>query len=181
MYEKLFVTLKGEENRYKSEVDSYIYSNNKYNDIFLCKRKARGEIEFFQAMVQSNTCLAESFYHYTNCFSNVRFHGKLIIRPFRHLYEATLDGVIGCYDSGLLAEGISAEEDGYLFTIRFPGKEQKVFGYVLYGNDGKIKRARQAFNLDIQNKTILRYLELFSKDILLPYISKQKKKAEKTA
>lgn len=172
---KLFVIIAGEENRYKEEVDAGLYSCNYLQFESELNKKAKRSIEFIQRL--TNTNLGVHFYDYFSRYQDVGFRGKVIIRPYVSLIEAFRDGVMGCYDVGYVAASIT-EEDGYLFAIKLPGYEDKAFGYVIYDNEGNIKKAVQAFNLDIKNKVILKYLRLFSRDILLPAL---KKKNEKTA
>ena len=169
--EKKFISIKGESDRYKTEVNPYIFSQNKLQYEADSKKKARGEIKFFSLMADGAN-LESHFFEYNLSIKNISFAGNIIIRPYKSLYEATLDGVYGCFDVGFLAEGIS-ESDGYLFAVKVPGKEDKAFAYVLYNSDGEIIKARQAFNLDIINEGIIKYLKLFAKDVFLPGMAKR--------
>lgn len=164
--ERKFVMIKGESFRYESEVNPTVFSQNKLQWEREAKKRARGEIKLFSLMADG-TDFERRFFEYSQSISNLSFKGKLVIRPYRSLYEVVLDGVHGCYDVGMIAENIS-EEDGYLFAVKVPGKEDKAFAYVLYDADGNILKARQAFNLEIKNQTVLNYLRLFAKDIFIP-------------
>jgi len=170
---KYFVQLQGEESRYE-EVNSYVYKNNILKTESEIKKAARREINLFQRFAEGVNPESR-YYDICNNMRNIRFDGKVIIRPFNSLYEATVDGIMGTYDSGLIAETIDYE-DGYLFAIRIPRFENKAFGYVWYNPDGTVRQARQAFCLDIQNKVVLKYIELFSRDILLPALRQKEKK-----
>lgn len=170
--EKKFVSIKGEADRYQKEINPYIFSQNKLQYEVESKKKAKGEMRMFSLMADGAD-LECNYYEYSRSIYNISFSGKLVIRPYKSLYEATLDGVYGCFDVGLLAEGIS-ESDGYLFAVKVPGKEDKAFAYVLYDSDGEIIKARQAFNLDIVNEGIIKYLKLFARDVFLPMMAEKK-------
>lgn len=170
---RMFVILKGERERYIESIDPYVLFNTKSTEKEVARR-CRAEYNVLQAMVDEETDLAARFFAYSQRFFDVRFEGNLTIRPYNGLFEAIKDGIMGNYDSGLLAATMN-DVDGYLFVIRLAGAEDKAFGYVLYDAEGKILCARQACNLDIQNKSILNYLQLFSRDILLPAAARKEK------
>lgn len=165
---KTYVTLKGDE--IKGKVHSDIWNRFAYQDEHECRIKAKQEMRLLEeiANVDSDETgkhvdLQEEFFNNTNSYWNVRFEGKLIIRPYKSFNEAALDGFMGAYDTGMLAASICGE---YLFVMRLASEPDKAFGYLLFSEDGELLRARRAFNLDIENKTVLKYIELFQKDIL---------------
>lgn len=173
---KTYVSLKGEE--IKRKVHSDIWNRFSNQDEHECRIKAKQELRFLEEMANldaeesgNHVDLQERFFKNTNSYRNVRFEGKLIIRPYKSINEAALDGYMGAYDTGLLASSICGE---YLFMIRLASEPDRAYGYILFSEDGELLRARRAFNLDIENKTVLNYIELFRKDVLGEYMLQKK-------
>ena len=173
-FEKKFVAIKGENSRYE-ELDKTLYQQNCLQNDSDLSKKVWSEINFFAVLAGGKDLFGE-YRHYYEDIKDITFAGKVIIRPYKSLWEAVADGIHGCFDVGLLAEGISSA-DGYLFTVKVPKAEDKAFAYVLYDHEGNIKQARQAFNLDVVNPTVLKYLELFSKNVLKPALENNVKVA----
>lgn len=168
--EEKFIMVKGERKRLQEEVEQSLFMQQHLKTENECHRLAVSELEFFREMSKDSPYL--NFEEYNEGLKGLYFNGKLIIRPYANLYEATMDGVKGCADVGLLGETISID-DGLLFAVKLPNREDKFFGYVLYDFDGNIVRARHAFNMDIKNEYILKYLKLFAQDILIPAMQRE--------
>lgn len=175
MYEKKYISIKGEKYRYE-EIDEDVFRQNYLKDDSEVKKQTWSEINFF-SVIAGGKDLCKRYHQYYEDIKDVSFEGKVIIRPYKSLFEAVADGISGCFDVGMIASGISFEE-GYLFAVKVPKAENKAFAYVLYDANGNIIKARQAFNLDIINPSLLKYLNLFAKDVLIPSLNQR---GEKTA
>lgn len=176
MYEKKYVFIRRESGRLES-VDKYIMSQQYLSDAEV-KKSARSEINLFNSLAtdEEGRCSfpEQKYYEYYQNICDIKFEGKVIIRPYRSLYECIMDGIKGFFDVSLVA--LSAMVDGdFLFAVKIHGKEDKAFAYVLFDKNGKIKRAMHPFNLEVEDSVILKYLNLFAKDILLPSIENRSK------
>jgi len=166
-----FILIKGDESKVES-VDKDIRDCAFYQPIEDAKKAARNYIKMVDAVNDYESC-EQRFYTYTKQLEGLEFIGQSIeIRPYKNLYEALLDGFCSFNDVGMTAAGLKSIDDGMLFAVRVPGNT-KSFGYVLYSPSGDILKARYAFNLDFENKTICKYLMLFAKDVL-DYVEQSK-------
>ena len=176
MYEKRYLLLRKEADRIK-DIDPDVLSRQYQTDVEV-RRQARSEISFYNnlGLVEEGHFFSpeQRYYEYFQSIRDIEFSGKIIIKPYNSLYSCIIDSIKGCYDVSLVALSLMAGEGDFLFSVKIPGREDKAFAYVLFDEDGNIKRARHAFNLDVTDSVILKYLNLFAKDILLPSLSRKR-------
>ena len=174
LMEKQYVVLKGDNERIKNSVEFGILNRKVTMSAKEIKKQCEFELNFFQLI---NPNIWNTYASYFNKMKNVSFSGKnIVIKPYSNLFEALKDGIMGTFSSGYCCLGLNDSSDEFVFSIKIAGIKDKAFGYVVYDNDGNIKEARSAFNLNIENKGIIQYLELFSKDVLVPFLTSLQEK-----